>query len=91
MVNAEQKELLRNAALTFIAARPALSFSVSALARFIVLDQLVCFAFTESELVEALTVLEGFGLAVRERGALGASIYWRATSEGVLHYERAER
>jgi hypothetical protein len=87
-MNLSEREQLRKALLKFLSVRQAYSFDVSSLVYHIREQHLVTCAFDESDVSESLAFLEGLGLVESQQGQLGASLTYRASSQGVLLYER---
>ena len=83
----EQKEDLRTAALTALVVRHPAALTPRQL--FNAVKKELDFLFEESDLVAALEILRGLKFAEWIINEVGSTKYWRATSEGVLHQERA--
>jgi len=72
----------------YLATRCQLTFEASAIKRAIDKKGLVDFPFTDLDLDQALVFVEGLGWCERNPSDVGATVYWRATSKGVLEAER---
>ncbi|HUB67456.1 MAG TPA: hypothetical protein VL981_08235 [Candidatus Methylacidiphilales bacterium] len=84
-------EELRRAILDFLAARQSLSFPPETILERITRAGALDFAPEPDEFAAALTFLEDFTpepLIAHKMSALGASRFYRATSAGVLAWER---
>ncbi|MDE2101206.1 MAG: hypothetical protein KGL39_28430 [Patescibacteria group bacterium] len=84
----EQKEELRHAALQAAAIRFPAALTARQITRAVKKE--LPFLFEEMDVEAALELLQGFRPALIEFGQdeMGATKYWRATSEGVLKMER---
>lgn len=87
MTDPTHKEQLRTALVVFLADRPALAFSVEELTRRIRAQHAVDSVFDESDVSNALAVLEGFGLVKRVRRPLSGLSDFQITAEGVVFRE----
>lgn len=83
----EQKEDLRHAVLEALAVRHPAALSVPQLARAV--KKVTPYLFEESDVTAALEILKGMLFADFTLDELGSTKYWRATSNGVIHFERA--
>jgi hypothetical protein len=90
-LSAEQSEYLRHAVLTYLAARFPLRFSAQAIATHLHNRQLVDFPVTDADVAASAELLCGVAPALvsREHDPLGSTIYYGATSDGVLAWERS--
>ena len=82
-----QKEELRHATLEALAVRHPAALAPRQLFRAVKKD--LPFLFEEDDLVAALETLRGVLFAEFTVDELGSTKYWRATSNGVFHFERA--
>jgi len=89
IINA-QKQFLREAALGYLADKPTMAFELVPLATLLRKRRLCDFDFTESDLAEALAVLEGFGFVSKTKPRLGSVPLYRATAEGVVFHEQSD-
>lgn len=87
-MNPQQREQLRKACLSLLARRQAFDLDVSQITFHLIEQKRLLFAFTEESVAECLAFLVGMGLVEEKRGELGASLTYKATSQGVLLYER---
>lgn len=87
-MNNEQKQILREAAITILADNPARAFTIAELARRIRSRQMADGQWDEPNLREALALLEGLGLVNQSHNPLGYDLAFQATSQGVLFRER---
>lgn len=84
----EHREQLRNALLRILAASPSISFPAAELARRVRASRSVDAPFSDTDVADALALLEGFKLAAPVRRPLSGLADWQATSEGVLFAEQ---
>lgn len=82
------KEQIREAALCFLADRPAHAFPADQITARIRKDSAIDHEFDESHVNDALAVLEGYGLVRRVNRKLSGLVDFQATSEGVTFRER---
>lgn len=85
MKASERNELARTEVLGLLAGTPAFSFQAETLQRRLQRE----FAFTLSEVINALTYLVSGNFVKTERGRHGASLYYQVTREGILDFERS--
>lgn len=83
----EQKQDLRHVTMAALAIRAPAALSVRQLHRAVKKD--LDFLFEENDVTAALEILKGFKLVESTPDEFGSTLYWRATSEGVLKHERA--
>lgn len=83
-----ENEQLRRACLEVLAARVPTALQLTAVRRRVVTEALVDFPFDDAALVAALNFLQGFQLVASTVDDFGTTTYWRATSKGVLAFER---
>ena len=83
----QKKELLRLQTLAYLVGTHPLSFSLDDLMT-LVGDKL---GATKDELKSAVDLLEGDGLIESARNPLGATIIYKATSDGVRFFERGKK
>lgn len=88
MVN-QDKEILRHAVLECLTSRHPVPLTAAGVWRR-VRTEMTCPVGTD-DVQGALEVLKGLGLVEETVDALGTSVWWRATSQGVLAVERAGR
>lgn len=81
-----RKEEARREVLRFLATRHLLAHSLGAIRSGVNREG---FDFGKSEILSAVELLTGLGLAVAKVEPLGASKYYQATAQGVLEQERA--
>ena len=84
----EQKQILREAAITILADNPARAFTSAELERRIRQRQMADGQWNEADLREALALLEGLGFVAKAHAPLGYSLQFQATAQGVLFRER---
>lgn len=88
MIDAQQRrEDARHEVLRFLISRPVLAFASDAITRQINREG---YDFSQDEIVEAVTLLEGLQLISGKADGLGATKYFQATSKGILEYERRD-
>lgn len=85
-MDANQRELLRHVVLEILADRHPAALPPPAIRRRAApeLDGPI----TDADLMSALEVLLGLGHVTREIDPMGSTVYWQATSAGVLAHER---
>lgn len=83
-----EREILRQTVTGYLATRCQLRFDAEQIRRAIYSRGLVDFSVSVEDLEKSLAFCEGLGLAKQCREQMGATIYWQATSEGVLAAER---
>ena len=88
MLNQQEREILRQTIAGFLATRSAVSFSCDSIHRSITKREYVDFKIEVNDVESALVFLEGLKYAKKEPSGMGATLYWSATSEGVLASER---
>jgi len=91
MLNREQKEDLRHAALVALAIRAPAALSLRQV--FHAVKKEVPFLFEEADLTAALSLLVALTpepMAKASVDFVGSSVYWSATPAAVLHVERGE-
>lgn len=86
----KQTEALRFAAREVLASRPGVALDARGIRRRIEQDQLIDFTPTEEQLRAALAVLEGLNQITISYLPLGTTEHFRATSEGILAFERGQ-
>jgi len=87
-MNQQDREILRQRIIGYLATRFPLAFDASAICRSIKARSLVDFEITDADVTAALELLHGLGFTEIQTHELGASKYWKATSCGVLESER---
>ena len=85
---AAQKEELRREALTILATRNGTALVADGIRRRMVTSQAFDFPIDNDDVTEALHFLAGKGYVASHHDGLGSSLYWQATSDGVLYHER---
>lgn len=80
------KQILREMALKYLAERSAKKFELAALYALLRLRGV----YTESDLAEALAVLEGLGFVSKIKPRLGSIPEYTATAEGVIFHEQSD-
>ena len=83
----EQKEDLRHAVLEALAVRHPAALAPRQLVRAVKKE--VPFLFEETDVTAACEILRGLLFAEFTLDELGGTKYWRATSNGVIHFERS--
>lgn len=81
-------EQVRKACLEVLATRPGAALSADAVRRRVEIAQMVDLPVEEREIDQALEFLKARGLVASRWDALGATTYWEATGDGILHHER---
>ena len=87
MIADEYREDLRRQAIAVLANNQDTPYSVSVLTARL-RERLPEVRFDERDVDQALAFLDGLYLVKRVETALGASVKWQATSQGVLFHER---
>ena len=87
-MNPSQREQLRKATLSLLARRQTYDLDVWQIKFHLIEQKRLLFEFTEEDVAECLAFLIGMGLVEEIRGELGASVTYKATSQGVLLHER---
>lgn len=85
-MSAEQNELLRHAVREFLAVRFPTAHTPRAILRTVARE--VDFPVSETDVIAASEFLAGLNQANKHPDALGSTIYYSATPEGVLAHER---
>jgi len=83
----QRREDVRHEVLQFLVSRPVLAFSSEAITRQV---NRLGFDFLKIEVEEALTLLAGLQLISGKADGLGATLYYQATSKGILEHERRD-
>jgi len=81
-------EETRRACLEVLATRPGAALNVAGIKRRIVAAQTLDFRVSEEEIAAALAFLSSQGLVSSRHDPFGSTVYWEATGDGILHYER---
>ena len=84
----EDRELLRQAVVGYLAARQGLEFTSGAIKRSIVSRGGVDFPVDDQDVEQALEFGADRKWLNKRDSDVGATVYWRVTSEGVLTAER---
>jgi hypothetical protein len=84
----KDREILRERVVGYLAVRSALKFEAASVRRSLVSRGLLDFDAGDVDVEQALVFAEGLGLVKKEHADMGATLYWQATSEGVLAAER---
>ncbi len=84
----DRAQLVRQAALEFLAKRPTLAFDAETLVERLQRSPTLDFRPEAEEVVAAVTFLEGLKFVEHKRAQLGRTLYYQATSAGVLAFER---
>jgi len=89
-LNPREMEELRHAVLRYLAMRFPLAFGADAIALHLRHRQEVDFTFTDADAGQACAMLAGLSPALTraDHDRLGSTLYYQATSEGVLAWER---
>ena len=88
MITQQDREILRQTVVGYLATRQQLEFEASAIRRSIVSRQKIDFAAADEDVIQALEFLQGLGFVEHHTSEIGATVYWKATSNGVLESER---
>jgi hypothetical protein len=83
-----RNERLRYAVLNFLAPRQVAAFDAGQIAKRLAVEGDLDEPATEKEVFVVCEFLHGAGLADALPDPMGATIYWRATSKGVIESER---
>lgn len=86
----DQKQYLREAALGYLAGKPTMDFELCPMHALMRKRRVCDFDFSESDLAEALAVLEGFGFVSKIKPRLGSVPRYKATAEGVIFHEQSD-
>lgn len=87
-MNQTDREILRQRVAGYLASRQQLDFEVSAIRRSITGRGFIDFEVTDEDVRQALVFCEGCGWCKQRPSEVGATVYWSATSAGVLESER---
>lgn len=87
-ISQREREILREVVTGYLATRCQLRFDAGQIKRAIDSRGLTDFRADQSEVDQALTFCEGLGFAKKCPAEMGATVYWQATSEGILAAER---
>ena len=82
------RELLRKAALRFLAERFRLALDAEAICRLMAAKHYTDADFDAEDLEQALKILQDQGLIQVVDEPLGASVYYQATGKGIIANER---
>lgn len=85
-IQQQRREECRRAARQYLSERPGLAFHPDVIRRRVNAEHQA--DFSEEELQAALSFLEGDEQATQARDAVGATVYFKATSKGILEHER---
>lgn len=88
LITAEEAEGLRKAILEYLGSRHPLAWTARQIAQGLKMRSLVDFTFNEQDLASALAVLAGKKFVEQEREELGSTVYWRASADGLIEWER---
>jgi len=84
----QSREDLRMAVLDYLAGRCALVFDAPSIHRALLSRRRDLESPTLDQISEALTFLRGLGYVAAAPHKMGATLYWKATSDGILASER---
>lgn len=87
-ISLQEAEALRHQALEYLAGRHPLTWTQKQIAQGLKMRGMVDFEFGLDDLASALEVLSGKKLIERELDQLGSTVYWRASAEGLIEWER---
>lgn len=87
-ISQQQREQLREAVVGYLGPRCALNFDTAAIKRSLTHKRVVDFEIIDSDLEASLVFAEGMGYVKTVHTDMGATVYWQATSGGVLAAER---
>jgi hypothetical protein len=85
---ADRAQLVRQAVLEFLATRQSLVYTVADIVDRVQNSNLLDFRAEADEITAAIIFLEDLKLVGSKRAALGRTLYYQATSAGVLAFER---
>lgn len=88
MLDNEQKQQLREAAVEYLAGRQSMRFTIRAIHRMLIKNKLVDFPISEADVAETLALLEGFQYVKQHQPPLGSIPEFQITHQGVLFHER---
>lgn len=87
-LSSQEAEALRKQVLEYLAGRHPLTWTQRQIAQGLQMRGMVDFIFGMDDLASALEVLGGKKLVEKEPDDLGSTVYWRATAEGLIEWER---
>jgi hypothetical protein len=87
-ISPEEAELLRKALLEYLGSRHPLKWSKRQIIQGIKMRGLVDFLFSDEDMASAIAVLQGKKWLESEREELGMSIYYGASADGLIEWER---
>jgi hypothetical protein len=82
------REFLRKIVLKFLAERFRLAFDQAQIVALIKRRGMVDFDFDLEDIQKALAVVEGLGLIEQVKEEMGATVYYKITSKGIIENER---
>ena len=82
------REFLRKIVLKFLAERFRLAFDQTQIVALIKRRGMVDFDFDLEDIQKALAVVEGLGLIEQVKEEMGATVYFKITSKGIIENER---
>lgn len=88
-LSGKEKEQLRSAIIAFLAQHHPYDFDASALQTHLLALRVITTPCSEDHISSALAFLEGLGFARRNESALGSTVRYVATSEGMRFHERS--
>ena len=88
MMNQQDREILRQRVIGYLATRQQLQFEAGSIKRSLVSRQNIDFEVSDSDIDQALIFGEGLEFVEHTVSEVGATIYWKATSKAVLEAER---
>lgn len=83
-----EREILRQRVVGYLATRSQFSFESPAIKRHLDTRGILDFAVSDADVGDALVFVEGLGFVKQQTSEMGATVYWRATSQGILASER---
>lgn len=83
-----QSEELRRVCLEVLAERQGTALTDDAIRRRLVIREMLDWSATNDQVTTALKFLEDLSFVKSRPDPLGSTVYWEATSDGILHFER---
>lgn len=83
-----EREILRQRVVGYLSTRSQFSFEATAIKRHLDTRGILDFTVSDADVKDALVFVEGLGYVKQQASEMGATVYWRSTSQGILASER---